>query len=69
VRHVNAHRAALLNPFRLPEAEGADADDARTKLLYDVAYVAALEHFWTYLCVELLIIVRTPWVMLRGLGR
>ena len=50
-------------------SEGADADDARTKLLYDVAYVASLEHFWTYLCVELLIIVRTPWVMLRGLGR
>jgi lipopolysaccharide/colanic/teichoic acid biosynthesis glycosyltransferase len=66
---IMAHRAALLNPFRLPEAEGADADDARTKLLYDVAYVAALEHFWTYLCVELLIVVRTPWVMLRGLGR
>jgi lipopolysaccharide/colanic/teichoic acid biosynthesis glycosyltransferase len=57
---VMAHRAALLNPFAFPEAEGADADDARTKLLYDVAYVAALEHFWTYLCVELLIIVRTP---------
>jgi lipopolysaccharide/colanic/teichoic acid biosynthesis glycosyltransferase len=66
---VMAHRAALLNPFRFPEAEGADADDARTKLLYDVAYVAALEHFSTYLFVELLIIVRTPWVMLRGLGR
>lgn len=66
---VMAHRAALLNPFGFPEAEGADADDARTKLLYDVAYVAALEHFWTYLCVELLVIVRTPWVMLRGLGR
>ncbi|HEX4339248.1 MAG TPA: sugar transferase [Polyangiaceae bacterium] len=66
---VMAHRDALLNPFRMPEADGADADDARTKLLYDVAYVAALEHFWTYLSVELLIIVRTPWVMLRGLGR
>ena len=66
---VMAHRDALLNPYRIPEAEGADADDARTKLLYDVAYVAALEHFWTYLVVELLIIVRTPWVMLRGLGR
>jgi lipopolysaccharide/colanic/teichoic acid biosynthesis glycosyltransferase len=66
---VMLHRDALLNPYRIPEAEGADADDARTKLLYDVAYVASLEHFWTYLCVELLIIVRTPWVMLRGLGR
>ncbi len=66
---VMAHSTALLNPFRMAEADGADADDARTKLLYDVAYVAALEHFWTFLCVELLIIVRTPWVMLRGLGR
>jgi lipopolysaccharide/colanic/teichoic acid biosynthesis glycosyltransferase len=66
---VMVHRTALLNPFHLPEAEGADADDARTKLLFDAAYVAALEHFWTYLYVELLIIVRTPWVMLRGLGR
>jgi lipopolysaccharide/colanic/teichoic acid biosynthesis glycosyltransferase len=66
---VTAHRKALLNPFQLPAADGADADDARTKLLFDAAYVAALEHFWTFLYVELLIIVRTPWVMMRGLGR
>jgi lipopolysaccharide/colanic/teichoic acid biosynthesis glycosyltransferase len=66
---VTAHRTALLNPFGFPEADGSDADDARTKLLFDAAYVAALEHFWTYIYVELLIIVRTPWVMLRGLGR
>jgi lipopolysaccharide/colanic/teichoic acid biosynthesis glycosyltransferase len=63
------HLPDLTNPFRLPNADGADADDARTKLLYDVAYVAAMEHFWSYLALELWIILRTPWVMLKGVGR
>jgi len=60
---------SLVNPFHLPGAEGSDADDMRTKLLFDLAYVAALEHFDTFLLTELAIIVKTPWVMLRGLGR
>jgi len=60
---------SLVNPFKLPHAEGSDADDMRTKLLFDLAYVASLEHFSTFLATELLVIVKTPWVMVRGLGR
>ena len=60
---------SLVNPFGFDEARGALADDLRTKLLFDLAYVAALERFSTFLVAELWIIVRTPWVMLKGLGR
>ena len=60
---------SLTNPFDFEQAKGALADDMRTKLLFDLAYVAALEHFTTFLVVELGVIVKTPWVMLRGLGR
>jgi hypothetical protein len=41
----------------------------RTKLLFDLAYVAALERFSSFLIVELGILIKTPWVMVRGLGR
>jgi lipopolysaccharide/colanic/teichoic acid biosynthesis glycosyltransferase len=57
------------NPFGVPEAEGALADDLRLKLLYDVSYGAAIERFWTFLRWDLSILVRTPLAMLRGLGR
>jgi hypothetical protein len=50
-------------------AEGAVADDMRYKLLFDLAYAVALERFSTYLVTELEVIVRTPLVMLGGLGR
>jgi lipopolysaccharide/colanic/teichoic acid biosynthesis glycosyltransferase len=66
---VAALDRSLVNPFHLPEAEGALADDMRTKLLFDLAYVANLEHFTSFLAMELRILVKTPWVMLRGLGR
>ncbi|HEX7670590.1 MAG TPA: sugar transferase [Polyangiaceae bacterium] len=66
---VAALSESLVNPFKLPHAEGAEADDMRTKLLFDLAYVSALEHFGTFLRTELSIIVKTPWVMMRGLGR
>lgn len=59
----------LVNPFRLEEAAGAEADDMRLKLLYDLAYGAALDYLGTYLRTELEIIVKTPAVMLRGVGR
>ncbi len=62
-------RDALVNPFKLEEAEGADADDMRLKLLYDLAYSATLDDLKTYLRTEAEIIVKTPWVMLRGAGR
>jgi lipopolysaccharide/colanic/teichoic acid biosynthesis glycosyltransferase len=60
---------SLTNPFKLPDASGALADDMRMKLLYDVAYCALMEHLRTFIRTELSIIARTPLVMLRGLGR
>jgi lipopolysaccharide/colanic/teichoic acid biosynthesis glycosyltransferase len=62
-------RAALQNPFDLDEAAGSQADDMRMKLLYDLAYVASLERFSTFLRMEVGVLLRTPLVMLRGLGR
>lgn len=61
------------NPFQLDELdedpERAIADDMRMKLLYDLAYTAALEKFSSYLLMELKIILKTPWIMIRGAGR
>jgi lipopolysaccharide/colanic/teichoic acid biosynthesis glycosyltransferase len=59
----------LVNPFKLAKADGSEADDMRTKLLFDLAYVASLEHFRAFIATELTIILKTPWVMVRGLGR
>lgn len=59
----------LLNPFKLEELEGSIADDMRTKLLYDLAYAARLEDFWTFLKTDLEIMLRTPAVMLGARGR
>jgi lipopolysaccharide/colanic/teichoic acid biosynthesis glycosyltransferase len=63
------HSEELTNPFRLPRADGALADDMRWKLLYDMAYVGALEDFRTFLVMETAVLIKTPLVMLRGLGR
>jgi lipopolysaccharide/colanic/teichoic acid biosynthesis glycosyltransferase len=60
---------SLQNPFELEEAEGSIADDMRLKMLYDLAYLASLESFATYLAMELKIIFKTPVVMLRGQGQ
>jgi lipopolysaccharide/colanic/teichoic acid biosynthesis glycosyltransferase len=60
---------SLVNPFKLANADGSEADDMRTKLLFDLAYVASLEHFWPFIATELMIILKTPWIMVRGLGR
>ncbi|MFO0550471.1 MAG: sugar transferase [Polyangiaceae bacterium] len=59
----------LLNPFDLPETEGSTADDMRMKLLFDLAYAAALEQLGAFLRMEAEIIFKTPLVMLRGVGR
>lgn len=59
----------LLNPFELDDAAGSEADDMRTKLLFDLAYAATLEDLRTFLEMELRIIFQTPIVMLRGVGR
>ncbi len=59
----------LVNPFRIEEARGADADGMRLKLLYDLAYTAALDDLQTYLWTEAEIILKTPVTMLRRNGQ
>ncbi len=59
----------ISNPFDLGGAAGAEADDMRLKLLYDMAYVASLEHLRTFLPMEFRVMLKTPLVMLRGIGR
>jgi lipopolysaccharide/colanic/teichoic acid biosynthesis glycosyltransferase len=66
---VAAFEATLTNPFGLEEAAGAEADDMRMKLLFDLAYAASLEKLSTFLPMELSIIFKTPLVMVLGLGR
>lgn len=63
------HAEALTNPFKLAGVEGALADDMRMKLLYDLAYSASLQRLRDFIAMELRILVQTPLVMLRGLGR
>ncbi len=66
---INAFKAALTNPFKMEGADDSEADDMRMKMLYDLAYSAALEQLESYLSTELSVIAKTPLVMLRGLGR
>jgi len=66
---IEKFQDTLVNPLHLEEATGALADDMRMKLLFDLAYVASLERLDTFLAMEFLVILKTPWVMLRGLGR
>ncbi len=58
----------LTNPFKVDGAEDALADHMRVKLLYDLAYVAALENLGTFVPLELSILAQTPLVMLRARG-
>ncbi|MGH7434707.1 MAG: sugar transferase [Polyangiaceae bacterium] len=60
--------STLTNPFQLEEAKGAIADDMRLKLMFDLAYAASLEEFWSYLPLELSILARTPVIMLLSRG-
>ncbi len=66
---INDFREALTNPFKLDGADDSEADDMRMKMLFDLAYSATLEHLTSYLPMEAKIILQTPLVMLRGLGR
>lgn len=66
---IESLASTLQNPFELEEAQGALADDMRMKLLYDLAYAASLEKYDSYLAMELTILFKTPWVMIRGAGR
>jgi lipopolysaccharide/colanic/teichoic acid biosynthesis glycosyltransferase len=63
------YRDQLLNPFQLEGVEDSEADDMRTKMLYDFAYAASLERFWNFLRTDAEIVLRTPLVMLFGRGR
>ncbi len=65
---LRKYTAQLLNPFKIDAAEGALADDMRTKLLYDFAYSAHLENFRSFLHTDLSVILRTPMVMILGKG-
>jgi lipopolysaccharide/colanic/teichoic acid biosynthesis glycosyltransferase len=65
---IAAFEGLLTNPFKLELAEGALADDMRMKLMFDLAYVIALEKVSTFIVVELWVVAKTPWVMVRGLG-
>ena len=58
----------LTNPFKMEGTEDSLADHMRIKLLYDLAYCAAMEDMSTFLRTELGILLRTPLVMLRALG-
>jgi lipopolysaccharide/colanic/teichoic acid biosynthesis glycosyltransferase len=58
----------LTNPFKVDGAEDALADHMRMKLLYDLAYTAAMEDLRTFVQLETSILLRTPLVMLRGGG-
>jgi lipopolysaccharide/colanic/teichoic acid biosynthesis glycosyltransferase len=59
----------LTNPWDLEGTEGSTADDMRMKLLFDVAYGATLDDFKQFIITELTVILKTPWVMIRGVGR
>jgi lipopolysaccharide/colanic/teichoic acid biosynthesis glycosyltransferase len=58
----------LTNPFKVDGAEDALADHMRMKLLYDLAYTAAMEDLRSFVQLEVSILLRTPLVMLRGGG-
>jgi lipopolysaccharide/colanic/teichoic acid biosynthesis glycosyltransferase len=64
-----AFRDSIQNPFKLEGAEGALADDLRAKLLYDLAYIAAMEKVSTYIQTELKVLLMTPMVLIRGSGQ
>jgi len=66
---INEFKEALTNPFKLDGADDAEADDMRMKMLFDLAYSATLEGLASYLEMEAKIILRTPIVMIRGVGR
>jgi len=66
---IEALQDGLLNPFRIEEANGAEADGMRLKLLYDLAYTATLDDLRTYLRTETEIILMTPVTMLRRSGQ
>jgi lipopolysaccharide/colanic/teichoic acid biosynthesis glycosyltransferase len=55
------------NPFKADEP--VLADDIRIKLLFDFAYLAATENFFSFLRMETWILVQAPLAVLRATGR
>jgi Sugar transferases involved in lipopolysaccharide synthesis len=66
---IEAVTRALTNPFKVDGAEGAVADDMRIKAMFDFAYGAAVENFFSYLRTEISILLRTPLAVFRRTGR
>jgi lipopolysaccharide/colanic/teichoic acid biosynthesis glycosyltransferase len=66
---IEAFLSTLTNPYKVEGAEGALADDMRIKALFDFAYVAAIEDFFSFLRMETWILVQTPLAVLRRTGR
>ena len=58
---------ALVNPPGIKTFSGLQMHTPNPPL--GLAYVVALERFATFLRTEFAILIKTPWVMLRGLGR
>jgi lipopolysaccharide/colanic/teichoic acid biosynthesis glycosyltransferase len=65
---IQSFKSTLTNPFKLEGADDSEADDMRMKMMFDLAYTASLESFRSFLTLELSIILKTPLVMLRGVG-
>ena len=66
---ISKFKEQLTNPFKLEGADDSDADDMRMKMLFDLAYSANLERFASFITTEVSVILKTPLVMLKGLGR
>jgi len=66
---IESFTSALTNPFKVDGAEGAVADDMRIKAMFDFAYGAAVEDFFSYLRTEISILLRTPLAVFRRTGR
>jgi len=66
---IESFTSALTNPFKVDGAEGAVADDMRIKAMFDFAYGAAVENFFSYLRTEISILLRTPLAVFRRTGR
>jgi lipopolysaccharide/colanic/teichoic acid biosynthesis glycosyltransferase len=66
---IEAYLSSLTNPFKVDGTEGALADDMRIKALYDFAYGAAIEDFFSFVRMETWILWQTPLAVLRRTGR
>lgn len=68
--HDLAHlRAFLVNPFGLEYDGTTEADDMRTKIMFDFVYSASMEDLKAFLLTDLEVVVKTPLVMILGKGR